>query len=175
MESWISLALHTVGDELFALPDPESSARMVVRVTAAVILGGLVGYERERRGTAAGMRTHMLVALGAALFVIVPLEAGVGMSEMSRVLQGVTSGIGFLGAGAVMKMSQERTIKGLTTAAGIWLTAAIGVAAGMGMLLAAGFAAGVAIFILAHLHGWCSKRQRVNRVHNAAEVPAGAT
>lgn len=90
------------------LPDPASLTRITVRCFVAVLLGGLIGYEREMRGTAAGLRTHMLVALGAALFVIVPLETGVSHADVSRVLQGVISGIGFLGAGAVIKLSQDQ-------------------------------------------------------------------
>jgi putative Mg2+ transporter-C (MgtC) family protein len=74
----------------------------------------------------------MLVALGSALFVLVPLQGGMQMDDMSRVLQGVIAGIGFLGAGAIIKMGQEPEIRGLTTAASIWLTSAVGIAAGMG-------------------------------------------
>ncbi len=74
----------------------------------------------------------MLVALGAALFVLVPLQAGTPITDMGRVLQGITAGVGFLGAGAIIKLSNEMEIKGLTTAASIWMTAAIGIAAGMG-------------------------------------------
>lgn len=74
----------------------------------------------------------MLVALGSALFVLVPLQAGTDLSDMSRVLQGVIAGIGFLGAGAILKSSDDQQVRGLTTAASIWLTAAVGIAAGMG-------------------------------------------
>ena len=162
MDDWWATAWATVQQELFALPDPAATVRMLVRAATALLLGGAIGYERERRGTAAGLRTHMLVALGAALFVMVPLESGVAMADMSRVLQGVVSGIGFLGAGAVIKLSQDRRIRGLTTAASIWLTAAIGVAAGMGMTLAALLAAALALFILAHLHGWCARQKARN-------------
>lgn len=74
----------------------------------------------------------MLVALGSALFVLVPLPAGTDICDMSRVLQGVIAGIGFLGAGAILKSSDDQQVRGLTTAASIWLTAAVGIAAGMG-------------------------------------------
>jgi putative Mg2+ transporter-C (MgtC) family protein len=140
---------------------------MTIRMAIAVVLGGLLGYEREMRGTAAGLRTHMLVALGSALFVMVPLEAGVLKADMSRVLQGVIAGIGFLGAGAVMKLSQERSIRGLTTAASIWLTSAIGVAAGMGMGLAAVLGTVLALFILSHLHGRCCRRKKAAATEDA--------
>jgi putative Mg2+ transporter-C (MgtC) family protein len=155
MDGWWAVAWMTVQEELFTIPDPASTTRLCIRSLLASLFGGLLGYERERHRTAAGLRTHMLVALGAALFVMVPLEGGVAIADMSRVLQGLTSGIGFLGAGAVIKLSQDRSIRGLTTAASIWLTAAIGVAAGMGMILAAAIATGLGLFILAQLHGWC--------------------
>jgi putative Mg2+ transporter-C (MgtC) family protein len=91
----------------------------------------------------------MLVALGAAIFVLVPLQAGTPIPDMSRVLQGLTSGVGFLGAGAIIKLSQDREIRGITTAASIWLTAAIGVAAGMGMEMTAILSTFLALVILA--------------------------
>jgi putative Mg2+ transporter-C (MgtC) family protein len=76
----------------------------------------------------------MLVALGAALFVLAPLEFGMNSDSISRVIQGLITGIGFIGAGAILKLEQRREIEGLTTAAGIWMTAAVGVAAGLGRL-----------------------------------------
>lgn len=114
------------------LPTAEQFARVVVRLLAAAFLGGIVGYERERAGRPAGLRTHMLVALGAALFVIVGDEFGMDSADLSRVIQGIATGIGFIGGGAILKLAAEREIKGLTTAAGIWMTAAVGVAAGLG-------------------------------------------
>ena len=127
MESWV-----TIQGEFSDLPDITEVTRLCLRLLIAVILGGVLGYERERTGAAAGFRTHMLVALGSALFVLVPLQAGTDITDMSRVLQGVIAGIGFLGAGAILKSSDDQEIRGLTTAASIWLTAAIGIAAGMG-------------------------------------------
>ncbi|BDB26519.1 Mg(2+) transporter [Cupriavidus sp. TA19] len=118
--------------EFSDVPDAGEATRILVRLTVAVVLGGLIGYEREASGKAAGLRTHMLVALGSALFVLVPLQAGVPLADISRVLQGLTAGIGFLGAGAILKQNSEADIKGLTTAASIWMVAAIGVAAGLG-------------------------------------------
>lgn len=118
--------------EFSDVPDAGEATRILVRLTVAVVLGGLIGYEREASGKAAGLRTHMLVALGSALFVLVPLQAGVPLADISRVLQGLTAGIGFLGAGAILKHNSEADIKGLTTAASIWMVAAIGVAAGLG-------------------------------------------
>jgi putative Mg2+ transporter-C (MgtC) family protein len=126
-EVWV-----TVQQEFSDLPDLTQFTRVSVRLLVAILLGAVLGYEREYRGTGAGLRTHMLVALGAALFVLVPLQAGMQVEDLSRVLQGLISGIGFLGAGAIIKLSRDREIRGLTTAATIWVTAAIGVAVGMG-------------------------------------------
>lgn len=122
----------TVQQEFSDLGNIEDMTRLCVRLLIAVLLGGLLGYQRESIGAPAGLRTHMLVSLGSALFVLIPLQAGMPMSDLSRVLQGVTAGIGFLGAGAILKLKDENQIIGLTTAASIWLTAAVGVAAGMG-------------------------------------------
>lgn len=123
----------TIQDEFSDLGDIADFTRICVRLLVALALGALLGHERESAGSAAGLRTHMLVSLGSALFVLVPLQAGMQIEDMSRVIQGVIAGIGFLGAGAILKLQNEDQIKGLTTAAGIWLTAAIGVAAGLGM------------------------------------------
>lgn len=122
----------TVVAEFSDVPDATEATRIVVRLALAALLGGLLGLEREAKGKAAGVRTHMLVAMGAALFVLVSQQAGVQSADMSRVVQGVIAGVGFLGAGTILKGDAESQVKGLTTAAGIWLTAAIGVAAGLG-------------------------------------------
>ena len=114
------------------LPDATEFARAVVRLLVAALLGAVVGFERERAGKAAGLRTHMLVALGAALLMLAAAESGMTSSDLSRIIQGVITGIGFLGAGSILKSEEEREIRGLTTAAGIWLTAGVGVAAGLG-------------------------------------------
>ena len=105
---------------------------MVLRVLAAVVLGGAIGFERARTGKEAGLRTHMLVSLGTAIFVMAAVEVGVEPGDVSRVIQGVAAGVGFLGAGAILKLSDRREIRGLTTAAGIWMTAAAGLAVGLG-------------------------------------------
>ncbi len=123
---------QTIVSEFSDLPDAAQVTRILLRLTLAALLGGLLGIEREQKGKAAGVRTHMLVAMGAALFVLLSQQAGMPPSDLSRVIQGVTAGIGFLGAGTILKGGDEEKVKGLTTAAGIWLTAAIGVAAGMG-------------------------------------------
>lgn len=121
----------------FALPDPGVLTVMVVRVLTAAVLGGLIGYERERKGRAAGLKTHILVSMGSALFVLAPLLAGIGGDDVTRVMQGIVSGVGFLGAGAILKIDRGERVEGLTTAAGVWMTAAIGMAAGMGQEIVA--------------------------------------
>lgn len=142
----------TIRSEFSDLADIVELTRALTRMLVAVALGAAIGMERELRGTGAGLRTHMLVALGAALFVLVPLQAGMEVADLSRVLQGLISGIGFLGAGAIIKLSHDREIHGLTTAATVWLTAAIGVAAGMGRELTAVLSTLLALCILSLSH-----------------------
>ena len=129
------------------LPGVREITQLLLRLGLAAGLGGLLGFQRELVGRAAGLRTHMLVALGSAFFVIVPLQAGMPLVDLSRVLQGLTAGIGFIGAGTILK--RERHIEGLTTAASIWLTAAVGIAAGMGREMSAVLGTGLAFIILA--------------------------
>ena len=121
----------------FAVPDAGTLTVMLVRLMTAVVLGGLLGLERERKGRAAGLKTHILVSMGSALFVLAPLQAGVDPADITRVMQGIVSGIGFLGAGAIIKLNRGERVEGLTTAAGIWMTSAIGMAAGLGLEIAA--------------------------------------
>jgi putative Mg2+ transporter-C (MgtC) family protein len=116
------------------LPDWSEFTRYAIRLVAAMFLGAIIGYERERAGKAAGLRTHMLVAMGSALFVIGGIAADMSLDGLSRVIQGIATGIGFIGGGAILKRSDEREIEGLTTAAGIYMTAATGVAVGLGRL-----------------------------------------
>jgi putative Mg2+ transporter-C (MgtC) family protein len=132
MPNWTQQVVDTIGEEFADLPDVAQVTRVTVRLLVAAILGGLLGYERERKGKAAGMRTYMLVALGAALFVMIPQQMKVADADLTRVLQGLVAGVGFLGAGAIVRVGDQSEVKGLTTAAGVWLTAAIGMAAGMG-------------------------------------------
>jgi putative Mg2+ transporter-C (MgtC) family protein len=129
----LTTILDTLQAEFSDLNDADDIARVCVRMVVAVALGGMLGYERESVGASAGLRTHMLVCLGSALFVLIPLQAGMEMDDLSRVLQGIVAGIGFLGAGAILKQRDANHITGLTTAAGVFLTAAVGVAAGMGL------------------------------------------
>ncbi|GAB3373826.1 MgtC/SapB family protein [Massilia agri] len=141
----------TIQQEFADVGSVEDITRIVLRLLVAVALGGMLGYERESVGASAGLRTHMLVSLGSALFVLIPLQAGMEIGDLSRVLQGVTAGIGFIGAGAILKHTQKDDIKGVTTAASVWLTAAIGIAAGMGREATAVLSALFALAILAIL------------------------
>ncbi|RYF28277.1 MAG: MgtC/SapB family protein [Comamonadaceae bacterium] len=133
MTDWWTPIGATIAAEFSDVPDMEQFTRIVLRLAIAAFLGGLLGWERENKGKAAGVRTHMLVSMGAAMFVLVAQQAGISAADNSRVLQGIVAGVGFLGAGTILKGDGESQVKGLTTAAGIWLTAAIGVAAGLGL------------------------------------------
>ena len=142
--------IEAILDEIsFGLPEARQFWRISLRLVVAMIVGAVVGAQRERSGKPAGIRTHMLVALGAALFVIGPMEFGMAESDLSRVIQGLVTGIGFLGAGAILKLEDKREIEGLTTAAGIWMTAAMGLAAGLGRFGLALMSVTFAWFVLA--------------------------
>ncbi|WP_097135514.1 MULTISPECIES: MgtC/SapB family protein [unclassified Pseudomonas] len=133
MNAWWHEVWVTLQAEFADIGDARQLTQITVRLLIAALLGGILGFEREHKGKAAGVRTHMLVALGAALFVLVPQMSGAQADAMSRVVQGVIAGIGFLGAGTILKGTQdEGRVKGLTTAAGLWMTAAIGVSVGVG-------------------------------------------
>ncbi len=133
MNDWWGQVMATVAQELSSSIDAESTARVVLRLGVAAALGGLLGWERERAGKSAGLRTHMLVSMGAAMFVLAAAQAGIDPKDNSRVIQGIVQGIGFLGAGTILKRDKKEVVEGLTTAAGIWFTAAIGTAAGLGL------------------------------------------
>lgn len=102
------------------------------RLVLAGILGAIMGLQRERVHSTAGLRTHILVCLGAAFFVLASVESGQTSADISRVIQGIVAGVGFLGAGTILKVGDRLEVHGLTTAASIWLTAAIGTGAGLG-------------------------------------------
>jgi len=116
------------------LPDRTRLGIVLIRVIAAVLLGAVLGIERERAGKPAGLRTHMIVCLGTSVVVLACQEVNMGLDGLSRVIQGIVTGIGFIGAGTILKLTEQREIQGLTTAAGLWMTAAIGIAVGLGAL-----------------------------------------
>lgn len=122
----------TLAVEFSDLADTASMTQVVTRLLVAVILASVVGYERERHGSNAGLRTHMMVGLGVSLLVVASEQSGMDPESVSRVIQGLFAGIGFLGAGAIIKQDTSEQIRGLTTAATLWATAAIAAAAGLG-------------------------------------------
>ncbi len=131
-DSILQQITETLQHELSDLPNVVDVTKVLFRLILAAFLGGVLGFERESKGKAAGLRTYMLVAIGAAFFVMVPKLSGISDDAVSRIIQGLVTGIGFLGAGSIIKARDESEIKGLTTAAGLWLTTAIGIAAGLG-------------------------------------------
>jgi putative Mg2+ transporter-C (MgtC) family protein len=135
-------------------PDGAQLVRVLLRVVAATLLGAIVGFEREKAGKPAGLRTHTLVCLGTAVVVLACSGARMDLDGLSRVIQGIVTGIGFIGAGSILKLSEQRDIQGLTTAAGLWMTAAIGVAVGLGELGLAVISTTLTLIILALVHVW---------------------
>jgi putative Mg2+ transporter-C (MgtC) family protein len=136
-------------DELASsLPDLTHLMRIVGRLTVALIIGAGIGLQRQLTHKSAGVRTHMLVALGTALLLVSATDAGLATSDVSRIVQGIITGIGFLGGGAILKLTDHQEIRGLTTAAGIWLTAAASAAAGLGQTVAALIGLAFALIVL---------------------------
>ena len=122
--------------------------QMVLRLLLAAGLGGAIGYQREKAGKPAGLRTHILICIGAALFTVASLY-GFGLTaDVSRVAAGVVIGVGFIGAGAIIRRDEGGIVAGLTTAATIWAVAAIGLAAGAGLYLVAGVTTAITLAVL---------------------------
>jgi putative Mg2+ transporter-C (MgtC) family protein len=155
------------------LPDTQQLVRVIIRLIAAILLGSIIGYERERAGKAAGLRTHILVTLGTCVFVVACSGYGMSSDGLSRVIQGIVTGIGFLGAGTILKLNEERDIQGLTTAAGVWMTSAIGVAVGLGELGFALLGAILTVIVLTALGQVdynAEKKQAVETENNVKSV-----
>ena len=132
-----------------AVAVPGTFVEMAGRLVLATVLGALVGLNRESAGKPAGLRTHALVALGGAQLAVVALLFGeVDAGAPSRVLQGVLAGVGFIGAGVIMHRGDAQSVQGLTTAAAIWVVAAIGVAAGAGLWRTAATAVAITLVVL---------------------------
>jgi len=151
------------------LPDARQLVHVLIRLVAATLLGAVVGIQRERAGKPAGLRTHMLVTLGTAVFVLACSGVGMSSDGLSRVIQGIVTGIGFIGAGSILKLNEEREVQGLTTAAGVWMTAAVGVAVGLGSL-------GVALlstFFTLVILSLASRLEHRTDERQAAKVEAG--
>jgi len=116
------------------LHDSKQLAHVIIRLVAATLFGAIVGIQRESTRKPAGLRTHILVSLATAAFVISCSGVGMSLDGLSRVIQGIVTGIGFIGAGSILKLGEQHEIRGLTTAASVWMTAAIGVTVGLGNL-----------------------------------------
>lgn len=145
--------LHTIGFE----STQTSSVALVSRILIAAVLGGIIGFEREVHQRGAGFRTHILVAAAACLFTLLGYELfelmqeqqGIARADMLRVIEAVTAGVAFLGAGTIFV--SKGSVRGLTTGAGMWLAGAVGVACGLGHYVLAGVAALIAVVALALL------------------------
>jgi putative Mg2+ transporter-C (MgtC) family protein len=126
------------------------TGQIILRLTVATIVGSVLGINRELRGKPAGMRTHALVTLGAALMgmMCVPPHRTSDIQAMSRVIQGVLTGIGFLGGGVILRDISNQRVHGLTTAATIWIAASLGVACGIGYWVAVGTAMALVLLVL---------------------------
>jgi len=128
---------------------PTSVADIFTRLVLATVLGGAIGLEREIRRKPAGLRTNILIALGSAVFSILSVQLGSPAGSPDRIAAQVVTGIGFLGAGAILRSGQN--VRGLTTAATIWVNAAIGMAAGLGSYAVAISGAAITLIVLAIL------------------------
>lgn len=148
---------------LGSVPSAEQFVRVSARMLAAVVLGAVIGVQRELMGKPAGLRTHALVTLAAAIFTLIPLQAGMGLDGVSRVIQGIATGIGFIGAGVILKRRHEGEVIGLTTAATVWAATAVGVVIGLGHVLLAAVAVGLTWVVLAALSAvdtWIGRKRR---------------
>lgn len=116
---------------------------MILRVLLAAVLGAAIGYERERHGKAAGLRDHMLISVGAALFTIASILGFGAGADPARIAAGIVAGVGFIGAGVIFRGGEG--VAGITTAASIWVAAAIGLAAGAGLYLISAVATAITV------------------------------
>ncbi len=151
-----------------------SISEMAIRMFLAVLLGAVLGFEREYRNRPAGLRTHMLVALAAGSFMIIALEVFYKTQDLAdhapidllRVIEAVTAGVAFLAAGTIITSGTR--VAGLTTGASLWLTGAVGLACGIGYYVVAGLATAIALFILVFV-------RVVERVMPNADTLSGET
>jgi len=141
---------------------------VILRLSAAALVGGLLGLNRELKGKPAGLRTHALVTLGAAMATLTSVQTSAipltpDPNALARIIQGILTGIGFLGAGVIIHEASGRSVHGLTTAATIWIAASLGIACGIGQFREAGVAM-VLIFVILILGGPCERL--INKVFN---------
>ena len=142
----------------------------------AALLGGIVGVERQFKGRGAGLRTHMMVSLASAIFILASREmTAQSTTDLTRVIQGIAAGVGFIGAGTILKLSPEQEVLGLTTASTIWLAAAVGTACGLNEYFLAATATVLAVFFLVLLRpvenyfGRKTKNRKSNETTNPAQ------
>lgn len=147
--------------------DWNTEALMALRALIAALLGAFIGWEREQHGREAGIRTYAAVSLGACVFGLVSAHV-VGASDPTRIAAGVVTGVGFLGAGVILR--EQGRVAGLTTAATIWATAAVGLAIGYGMYLLGALTAAIIFSLLAlhHLPAWHKVKSKA-RAHDRHE------
>jgi putative Mg2+ transporter-C (MgtC) family protein len=151
---------------------------IALRLGLALVLGGLLGLERELRGHAAGLRTHLLVCLGSCLFTLLSVSAGQAVegpepsiirADITRIASQVVVGIGFLGGGAILR--HGNSIHGLTTAANLWLTASVGLASGLGFFFGAAVTVALALLVLVGLRPVEKLIERFSKRHRIANEP----
>jgi putative Mg2+ transporter-C (MgtC) family protein len=129
------------------------STAIAIRLGAALVAGAVIGVDRELKRKPAGLRTHAMVAIGAAVVVLATIGSSNGAPDaVSRAIQGIITGIGFLGAGVIMQYEKERRVEGLTTAASIWVAAGLGIACGAGLVELVLIAMAAAILVLVGGH-----------------------
>ena len=145
------------------ISDSRHLTRVIIRLLAATLLGAIDGFERERAGKPAGLRTHTLVCLGTAVFVIVCSASSMSLDAMSRVIQGLATGIGFIGAGTILKLDEQRDVKGLTTAASVWISAAIGIGVGLGSIGISALSTILTVIILAVVGALEARKEKARR------------
>jgi putative Mg2+ transporter-C (MgtC) family protein len=149
----------------------EQQLEMCVRLLVATLLSGVIGFERERAGHSAGLRTHMLVGLGSALFTVLSIFA-FGPGDPGRVAAQIVTGIGFIGAGTIIqRQNRPNSLHGLTTAAGIWAVSAIGMACGAGLYIVGAFSTLLAVFLLSAL-AIVSQRLNPKKDVKPKEIPS---
>ncbi len=138
-------------------------ARVIIKISVACLCGSIIGLNREHAGENAGWRTHILVTIAAAGFVMSMKESGAAVADLSHVVQGVATGVGFLGAGVILRLTDSIRVKGLTTAASIWLTAAVGCAVGAGRIW---------LPLVATIFGWLTLSLLRHFEHHVVGSPA---
>jgi len=141
-----------------------------MRLGAALLAGAIIGVDREFKNKPAGLRTHALVSLGAAVVMLATIASSQGNADaMSRAVQGIITGIGFLGAGVILQLEAERRIEGLTTAASIWIAAGLGIACGAGLVELALIALAAVLVVLVGggaIERWMERRGMGNERKN---------